>query len=166
MDVFKLLKQDHKEVKGLFKKLQKTSAQKAREKGLQQLALELTVHTAVEEEIFYPRLREEKKLRGTVNESYEEHHVAKRLLEELVQTPIEDERWQAKLSVLKEMIEHHVQEEEDELFPKASRALGKEESKALGLQIEAAKKQHLQDSRKNKAAARLNGDTEDSRARA
>lgn len=153
MDVFKLLKQDHKEVKTLFKKLESSRPSKARAKGMQQLYQALSVHTDVEETIFYPRVREEQKLRDVVNEAYEEHHMAKLLLEELVKTSIEDERWDAKLTVLKEMIEHHVEEEEQDLFPKAARALGKEESKALGQQIEAAKKERLQEARKAKRSS-------------
>lgn len=154
MDAFKLLKQDHKEVKGIFKKLESSRPSKAREKGFQQLYQELSLHTEVEENIFYPRLRQEDKLRETIGEAYEEHHVAKLLLDELAQTSMEDERWDAKLSVLKEMVEHHVAEEEGELFPKAAKALGKEESKALGQQIEAAKKERLAAMRKEKRASR------------
>lgn len=145
MDVFRLLKRDHKEVKAIFKKLEKTSedSQKARTKGFEQLERELSVHAELEEELFYPRLKEVKKLKDTVNEAFEEHHIAKVLLQELAETAPEDERWAAKLSVLKEMIEHHVEEEEQELFPKAARALGKDESKQLGKRIEAAKKEKL-----------------------
>lgn len=141
MDIFKLLKQDHKGVKNIFKKLQKTS-DKARGEVFAQLERELTVHAEVEEELVYPRLKQVKKLRATANEAFEEHHVAKVLLRELSETSPGDERWTATLSVLKEMIEHHV-EEEKELFPKASRALGKTESKELGKRVEAAKKEKL-----------------------
>lgn len=154
MDVFKLLKQDHKTVKKLFKQLESSRPSKAREKGLQQLQQEIALHTEVEENIVYPRLREEKKLRETINEAYEEHHMATMLLDELMQTPIEDERWDAKLSVLKEMIEHHVQEEEKELFPKASKALGKEEAKSLGKQVEEAKKERMSGMKKAKRVER------------
>ncbi len=143
MDVFKLLKRDHKEVKGIFKKLEKTSDESARNKGFARLERELSVHAEVEEELLYPRLRQEKKLRETVNEAFEEHHIAKVLLQELAETRPADERWAAKLSVLKEIIQHHVEEEETGLFPKAARALGKGESKELGKRIEAAKKTKL-----------------------
>jgi hemerythrin superfamily protein len=152
MDVFKLLKQDHKLVKNLFKQLESSRPSKAREKGLQQLQQEISLHTEVEETIVYPRLREEKKLREVINEAYEEHHMATMLLEELMQTPIEEERWDAKLAVLKEMIEHHVQEEEKELFPKASKALKKDEIKALGKQVEDAKQERMAGLKKAKRA--------------
>src|SRR5581483_10986832 len=124
MDAFKLLKQDHKEVKGIFKKLESSRPSKAREKGFQQLYQELSLHTEVEENIFYPRLRQEDKLRETIGEAYEEHHVAKLLLDELAQTSMEDGRWDAKLSVLKEMVEHHVAEEEGELSADRGREEG------------------------------------------
>lgn len=169
MDVFKLLKQDHKEVKEIFKKLESSRPSKAREKSLQQLQQELVLHAEVEENVFYPRLREDKKLREMVNEAYEEHHVAKLLLEELARTSREDERWEAKLTVLKEMVEHHVQEEEKELFPKASKALGKEESKELGQRVENWKKERLQGMRKAKRAGeeKASGNTrEEQRAQA
>ena len=148
MDVFRLLKQDHKEAKALFKKLESSRPSKAREKGLQQLHQALTLHTEAEEQIFYPRLREEKKLRDTINEAYEEHHVATLLLEELVQTSMDDERWEAKLTVLKEMVEHHVQEEEKELFPKANRALKKNEAKEMGQRVEEWKRERATAMRK------------------
>lgn len=154
MDVFKLLKRDHKEVKGLFKKLENSKPSKAREKNFEQLHQELSLHTEVEEKIVYPRLREEDKLREMIGEAYEEHHVAKYILEELTQTSMEDERWDAKLSVLKEMVEHHVQEEEGELFPKAAKALGKEDAKALGQQVEAAKEERLKELKKEKRASK------------
>jgi hemerythrin superfamily protein len=154
MDVFKLLKMDHKEAKGLFKKIESSSASKSREKLFQQLADALNLHTEMEEQIFYPRLREEEKLRETIGEAYEEHHVAKLLLDELLQTSIDDERWESKFTVLMEMIQHHVQEEEKELFPKAAKALGKEESKQLGQQIEAAKAERMKGMRKAKRASK------------
>jgi hemerythrin superfamily protein len=162
MDVFKLLKQDHKEVKALFKKLENSRPSKAREKGAQQLYQALSVHTQVEESLFYPRLHEDEKLRDMINEAYEEHHAAKLLLEEFAKTSMEDERWDAKLTVLKEMIEHHVQEEEKEVFPKAARVLGKDEAKSLGKQIEAAKKEQMRDARRGKGE----GDQAEARASA
>ena len=142
MDVFKLLKQDHREVEQLFKKIEKSSesARKTREKTFKQLAQELTAHTAVEERIVYPRLKEIKGLKDTVNEGFEEHHVAKQLLEELNELPSDNEQWKAKLSVLKEIVQHHVQEEEKELFPKAQKALDKKESAALAERVEQEKK--------------------------
>ena len=165
MDVFKLLKQDHKEVKDLFKKLQSSRPSKSREKGMEQLREALTLHTQVEEQIVYPRLREEKKLRETVNEALEEHHMATLLLEELAQTPMDDERWEAKLSVLKEIVEHHVKEEEKEVFPKATKALDKGEAKELGRRVEEWKTEHQGDIKKGKRVEEQEeGDAHEERA--
>lgn len=141
MDVFNLLKQDHKTAKQLFEKIEKSSsrATKLREKTMQQLAQELDMHTRMEEEIFYPRLKEFDDFKDTILEAYEEHHVATQLLQEIAELSPQEEQWKAKVTVLKEMIEHHVREEEKELFPKAQKALGKAEAAELGKRIEEAK---------------------------
>ena len=145
MDVFNLLKKDHKEVKQLFKKIEKSSdsAVKQREKTFQQIVKELDIHTQVEEQIVYPRLKEIKQFKDLIGEAYEEHHVAKQLIKEIEALSADNEQWKAKVSVLKEIIEHHVEEEEKELFPKAQKALGKDESKELGKRVE-QEKQRLQ----------------------
>lgn len=145
MDAIKLLKRDHKELKSILKKLEKTSekSQKAREQGFKQLMRELSMHAEVEEKVFYPRVQEEEKLRETANEAYEEHHLAKVLLNELSNLSPDDERWTAKLSVLKEITEHHIEEEEGEMFPKVARILGKAQSEELGEKMEMAKKEQL-----------------------
>lgn len=163
MDVFKLLKQDHRTAKKLFKEIEGAeSAPKRREKAFQQLERELTIHTQLEEQLVYPRFREEEKLKESTLEAYEEHHVAKQLLQELSETSMEDERWDAKLSVLKEMIEHHVEEEEKEIFPKAEKALGKEEAKELGKRVETAKKE-LMRGKKSSLAGQSAGAGEEAR---
>jgi iron-sulfur cluster repair protein YtfE (RIC family) len=150
MDVFKLLKQDHAAVAELFKKLEETTerAVKTREKTFKELAKELTVHTKLEEEIFYPRLREEESLRELINEAYEEHHMADQLLEELAALATDDEQWEAKLTVLKEVIEHHVEEEEKELFPKAAKVVEKDEAAEMGQTIAEEKKGMMQGAHK------------------
>jgi len=141
MDVFNLLKKDHKEVKQLFKKIGKSSdsAVKLREKTYQQIAKELNLHMSVEEQIVYPRLKEIKPLKDTIGEGFEEHHVAKQLMSEIEGLSADDEQWKAKVAVLQEIIEHHLEEEEKEIFPKAQKALGKEESNNLGKQVQQEK---------------------------
>lgn len=155
MDVFTLLKQDHKEVKELFEKIENSTSRavKMREKTLQQLAQEIEIHTSVEEEIVYPRFKEIDSLKDTVLEAYEEHHVATQLLQEITELAADEEQWKAKVTVLKEMIEHHVREEEKELFPKAQKALGKEESEELGQRVEEEKKRRQRMSRGTPKAA-------------
>ena len=133
-----LLKKQHREVKGLFKKLEKTENGSERRKLMETLAQDLQMHTTIEEEIFYPALREveSKKAEKMVNEAYEEHHVVKLVLAELPKVDPQDERFEAKMTVLSELIEHHVEEEESEMF-KLAEKLGKEELSELAEQMSA-----------------------------
>jgi hemerythrin-like domain-containing protein len=99
---------------------------------------ELKVHTALEEEIFYPAVREvgTAKAEEMVDEAFEEHHVVDLVLGELPQVDPEDERFEAKMTVLSELVEHHVEEEEKEMFPLAEKKLGAERMKELAQQLE------------------------------
>ena len=142
MNAFELLKEDHKRVAAIFEKLEPTTerALKTREELFAKLKNELEAHTQIEEQIFYPALKQEEETRDITLEGIEEHHVVKTLLEEMEAMPVDSEEWTAKLSVLKENVEHHVEEEEDEMFPKARKVLPKEKIEELGTRIEAAKK--------------------------
>jgi iron-sulfur cluster repair protein YtfE (RIC family) len=93
---------------------------------------ELTVHEAIEEEIFYPALKEHPRARDIVLEGYEEHHVVDGIIAELARVPFDDETWAAKFSVMKENLEHHIEEEEGDMFAKARRVFDKDELTALG----------------------------------
>jgi len=143
MNAFELLKEDHQRVSGIFEKLEPTTerAVKTREELFARLKSELDLHTQIEEEIFYPALKEEEETRDITLEGIEEHRVVKTLLKELEAMPVDSEQWTAKLTVLKENVEHHVEEEEGEMFKKARKALPKEKIEALGARMEAAKKQ-------------------------
>lgn len=114
MNVYSLLKKDHKEVAQLFEQLMDTSneAVKTRDKLFGQLKTELEIHTKVEESIFYPALKEPEKTHEITLEAIEEHHVVDQLLGELDDMPKGSDEWIAKLTVLKENVEHHVEEEE------------------------------------------------------
>jgi iron-sulfur cluster repair protein YtfE (RIC family) len=142
MNAFNLLKEDHKRVAGIFEKLEPTTerALKTREELFSKLNSELEVHAAVEEQIFYPVLKEAAETREITFEAFEEHRVVKELLKELASTPKDTEEWTAKLTVLKENVEHHVEEEEGEMFKKARIVLTDEEAEELGSRMEAAKK--------------------------
>ncbi len=150
MNAFTLLKTDHKKVAGIFEKLEPTTERgaKTREELFAQLKNELDIHARIEEEVFYPALKEADETHDIVLESYEEHAVVKQLLSELDELSKDDETWGAKLKVLQENVEHHVEEEEGEMFPKARKVLSAEEIDALGERLEAAKNQG------KKAAAR------------
>ena len=125
MDALTLLKDDHDKVKGMLDKLEKTTerAEVTRTEGLQALKQELTTHEAIEEEILYPALKEFAKTKDITLEAYEEHHVVDTIMAELEQTPVDDETWAAKFTVMKENLEHHIEEEEGEMFKKARQVM-------------------------------------------
>lgn len=145
MNVFTLLKTDHKKVAGILEKLDSTTERgvKTREDLFAQLKTELDVHARIEETIFYPAIKEAAETRDITLEAFEEHRLVKQLLGELQTLGKDEETWTAKFSVLKEQIEHHVEEEEGEMFPKARKVLGEEEAEALGTRMEAAKEKQL-----------------------
>jgi hemerythrin superfamily protein len=117
MDVLKLLKDDHDEVKSVFKKIEQ--AQDAEANRLwERLRSMLTVHEELEETLFYPRLKQEKTTEDLILESYQEHHVMDVLIGEISQFEPSDEQWHPKVKVLQENTEHHIEEEEGSLFPK------------------------------------------------
>jgi iron-sulfur cluster repair protein YtfE (RIC family) len=144
MNAFTLLKADHKKVAGILEKLDSTTERgvKTREELFTQLKTELDVHARIEETIFYPALAEADETRDITLEAFEEHRLVKQLLSELESMPKDDEQWTAKFTVLKENVEHHVEEEEGEMFPKARKVLG-EEAETLGTRMESAKKEQL-----------------------
>jgi hemerythrin-like domain-containing protein len=148
MNAFSLLKADHEKVAGILASIEETTerAVKGRDELFARLKEELDLHAKIEEEIFYPALEEAKETREVTLEAYEEHRVVKRLLAELEAEPKDTEEWTAKFTVLKENIEHHVEEEEGEMFKNARKVLSEEEVEELGNSLQNAKKQ-------NKAAA-------------
>ena len=128
-----LLKKQHKEVKALFKQVEKTDDARQRRRLMDEIATALEGHTTIEEEMFYPAVREleSKKAEEMVNEAFEEHHVVKLVLAELPQVDPADERFEAKMTVLSELVEHHADEEEEEMF-KLAEKIDDEELEALG----------------------------------
>jgi hemerythrin superfamily protein len=133
-----ILKKQHREVKALFKQVEKTEDARGRKRLLGEITQALELHTRLEEEIFYPAVRgiETRKADEMVAEALEEHHVVKLVLKDLPNVDPEDERFEAKMTVLSELVEHHAGEEEKEMFKTAER-LGDAELKALGAQMEA-----------------------------
>ena len=143
MNAFELLKEDHQKVSGIFEKLEPTTerALKTREELFAQLKNELDVHAYLEEQIFYPAIQEADETREITLEAFEEHRVVKRLLTELEAMPVDREEWGAKLKVLQENVEHHVEEEEGEMFSSARKVLSREQIEQLGAQMEEAKRE-------------------------
>ncbi len=121
MDALTLLKDDHDKLKKLLKEGEKKESVQDRRSSLTEIAHEFRVHEKIEEEIFYPALKEHPRARDIVLEGYQEHHVVDVLLRELEGMPPSDERWAAKLKVLVENVEHHIEEEEDDMFKKAKK---------------------------------------------
>ena len=138
MDPFKLLKADHKTVSELFERIEAARGQ-AKTAAFKKLKNELDVHAHIEETIFYPALKKAEESRDITLEAYEEHRVVKDLLAELAAGKPGDE-WNAKLTVLKENVDHHVDEEEGELFDKANDVLSDEQAESLGDEMAAEKK--------------------------
>jgi hypothetical protein len=141
MNAFELLKKDHEKVSGIFEKLEPTTERgiKTREELFAQLKQELEIHARIEEEIFYPAIKDAEETHDITLEAFEEHHVVKQLLSELEELSKDDETWGAKLKVLQENVEHHVEEEEKEMFSSAREVLSKEQIEELGTRMEAAK---------------------------
>ena len=145
MNAFQLLKQDHQTVSGIFQQLEPTTerAEKTRTELFAKLQEELDIHAKIEESVFYPAIKQAAETREIVLEGFEEHHVVKMLLKELEAMPVDTEEWAAKLKVLQENVEHHVEEEEQEMFQKARQVLSEEEINTLGARMEEMK-QRLQ----------------------
>jgi Hemerythrin HHE cation binding domain len=127
-----LLKRQHREVRGLFKAAKKAKPAGRRE-AMKTIAANLSAHMQIEEDIFYPAVKalDTKKVLELVPEAYEEHHVVALVLQELPSVDPDDERFEAKMTVLAELIEHHVKEEEQEMFSSAQR-LGADRLAELG----------------------------------
>jgi hypothetical protein len=141
MNAITLLEDDHKELKALLEKGDDTTgrAVKTRAALLHEIAAKLTAHEKIEEDIFYPALKEHPKAKDIVLEGYQEHHVVDLIMGELKDTAEDDERWGAKFSVMKENIEHHIEEEEGEMFKTARSVLTREELDDLGARMEQMK---------------------------
>jgi AAA+ superfamily predicted ATPase len=133
-----LLKKQHQEVKGLFRKVDKMEDATARQDLVAQIIGRLTVHATIEEEMFYPAVRSlwTQKAEDSILEALEEHHVVKLVLEELPTVDPEDEHFSAKMTVLSELVEHHADEEEEEMFVLAGK-LGDRELETLGVRMAA-----------------------------
>jgi hemerythrin-like domain-containing protein len=147
MDAISLLKADHVKVKGILRELEPTTerALKTRTELFSKLKTELTVHEIIEEEIFYPTLKQHPKAKDIVLEGYEEHGVVDTLMGELEALPVDDETWGAKASVMIENIEHHIEEEEGEMFSKARQVFDRDELEQLGKAMETRKAEAMRE---------------------
>jgi hypothetical protein len=147
MDAIALLKADHDKVKKLLTELESTTERgvKSREQLYTTIRREMTAHEIIEEEIFYPTLKTHPKAVDIVLEGYEEHHVMDLLMGELDELPYDDETWGPKAKVMQENIEHHIEEEESDMFVKARQVFDRAELDDLGVRMAARKKEALGD---------------------
>jgi hemerythrin-like domain-containing protein len=147
MDAIELLKRDHDSVKTILDTLEDTTerAVKTRRELFEKFRREMQAHETIEEEIFYPALKRHAETKDITLEGYEEHHVVDLVMGELENVPVDDETWIAKFTVMKENVEHHIEEEEEEMFPKAREVIG-DELDALGERMEARRSDLLESS--------------------
>jgi hemerythrin superfamily protein len=142
MDAITLLKNDHRKVEKIFSDIEKDKGD--REQLFRELKNELEVHSEIEEKLFYPAVRDAKQTHDIVLESFEEHKQVKIVLNDLAQADKKTEHWKAGLKVLMEDVQHHVGEEENDLFPKVKdKVLSKQELDELGTRMEQMKEQQL-----------------------
>ena len=142
MDALSLLKADHDKVKKMLAEGETTTerGEKTRTELFETLKAEMMLHERIEEEIFYPALKEHPKAKDIVLEGYEEHHVVDEIMGELETTPVTDETWGAKFTVMKENIEHHIEEEEGDMFKQARQVFDADELQQLGERMADLKK--------------------------
>jgi hemerythrin superfamily protein len=142
-DAISLLKQDHKAVEGLFRKFESAGprAFATKRQLVDRVTRELSIHSQLEEQIFYPAVRAMiEQTENLVLESLEEHHLVKLMLAELGSLDPKDERFTAKVTVLIENVRHHVKEEEQDLFPKVRKAIARTDLVDLAGKMEVARK--------------------------
>jgi len=140
MDALELLKEDHRKVKDLFEEAEGTEDQKEKRKLFDEIQTELETHARIEETVFYPAMEKREELKDMVLESIEEHKQVKTLLREMDNLKSDSEKFEPKLKVLMENVEHHAEEEEEgKMFPKVRQIFSQQELESLGQELEAAK---------------------------
>ena len=140
-EFFQMLKKDHETVKEILGQLveAKETAPKKREELFQKLRMELVPHMKAEESVFYPPLVAKEASRDDAMEGVEEHHVSEMVLKELETMPKGEDRWGAKMTVFKELVEHHIKDEQSKVFKSAEEALSSEELQYIMKQFEQEK---------------------------
>src|SRR2546426_12578681 len=140
MDALELLKQDHQKVKELLEEAEATEDGKEQKEIFKQIKKELETHARIEETVFYPAMEKYEELKDMVLESLEEHKQVKTLLREMETLTSDSEKFEPKLKVLMENVEHHAEEEEEgKMFPKIRKLMNTEKLERLGEELEAAK---------------------------
>jgi hypothetical protein len=151
-DPIELLKQDHRKVAELFDQVEATESEQEHLRLFEKIKAELEAHTHIEETAFYPALEEYEELKDLVLEAYEEHRQVKTLIREIEALAEGSEKLDAKLKVMSENVEHHVEEEETEMFPKLRQLIEPAELEELGKALSAAKKKFTKSSQARSGA--------------
>jgi hemerythrin superfamily protein len=144
MSAIDMLEADHREVEDLFEEFESAKGAAEKREVFEEIADKLAVHAAIEERHFYPAAKS-KETEDLLLESSEEHLSVKRLIADLLALDAKDETFEAKVKVLKEQVEHHVEEEEGELFPKVQKLLGKEVLEALEQEMTATREELMEE---------------------
>ena len=140
MDALELLKEDHQKVKELFEEVEEAEDQKEKTRIFSDIQAELETHARIEEAVFYPAMEQHQELKDMVLESIEEHRQIKTILKEIDNLKSDSEKFEPKLSVLMENVEHHAEEEEEgKMFPKIREICSQEDLEKLGEELEAEK---------------------------
>ena len=147
MDALRLLKDDHDKMRKLLTELESTTERgvKTREELFSKIKGVSSPSTRSSKEIFYPALKDHPRAKEIVLEGYEEHHVVDTVMAELEGLPVEDESWGPKAKVMQENVEHHMEEEEGEMFQKARQVFDREELEDLGTRMEQRKTEAQQE---------------------
>jgi hemerythrin superfamily protein len=140
MDIFELIKADHRKVEELFSQIEKTNSSKQLDQYFKQLYKELNIHAQVEELTFYPSMRNYEDTEELVDEAEEEHTEVKVMLEQMKSMDSTSAEFKQKIIQLKDAVGHHVQEEENEIFPKVRQSMSDEELKQLVTEFQEVKK--------------------------
>jgi hypothetical protein len=141
MNALTLLKEDHDRVKKMLAEGEQTTerAEKTRTELYMRLKSDLQIHERMEEEILYPALKEQPKSEDIAYEGFEEHHVVDEIFAELEQTPVDSPEWTAKFKVAKENLEHHIEEEEGEMFRVTRQLFSDDELEQMGMRMQEIK---------------------------
>jgi hemerythrin superfamily protein len=139
MDAIELLISDHRKVDGIFQQFEKGGNTQEFEQLFQQLKEELTAHSKIEEQIFYPAVRNNQDTAGLVEESYREHAQIEQLLQQIPGMDNTSTEWGQKMTELMRDVQHHVQEEETQLFPKVREHFNEDQLQQLGQQLQQLK---------------------------
>jgi hemerythrin superfamily protein len=139
MNALEFLKEDHQKVKRLFQEISASSDRRRQKELFDKIDTELEIHTHIEETVFYPAIEEQEELKDMVAEALDEHRQAKELLEQLETLRADDHNFGSLLQQLMEAVEHHVEEEEGEMFPKIREVFDEDELEQLGEDLESAK---------------------------